>query len=108
MTRVTRSPAKREIHPKGTWGRRPSENLSVPHQPAVQPRTGAEQRSTWGDAQRAPDLPKPLHRVSRINEDSIACTIAIKQHRRKKGMQQIYHLAPAARWQAWPSDQPYL
>ncbi|GAB4115311.1 MAG: DUF952 domain-containing protein [Roseiflexaceae bacterium] len=23
-------------------------------------------------------------------------------------MAQIYHLAPAARWQAWPSDRPYL
>jgi uncharacterized protein (DUF952 family) len=23
-------------------------------------------------------------------------------------MEQIYHLAPAARWYAWPNDQPYL
>src|SRR5690349_3767554 len=23
-------------------------------------------------------------------------------------MDHIYHLAPAARWHAWPSDQPYL
>ena len=23
-------------------------------------------------------------------------------------MDHIYHLAPAARWQAWPADQPYL
>ena len=23
-------------------------------------------------------------------------------------MEQIYHLAPAGRWHAWPSDQPYV
>jgi uncharacterized protein (DUF952 family) len=23
-------------------------------------------------------------------------------------VEQIYHLAPAARWHAWPADQPYL
>jgi uncharacterized protein (DUF952 family) len=23
-------------------------------------------------------------------------------------VEQIYHLAPAARWQAWPADAPYL
>src|SRR5690349_18725231 len=75
MTGVTRSPAQ-----GGLEGCKPSKESSIlwcslPAKPA----TSTRERRSWGDAQRAPGLPKPHHSVSPVNDTSCA-VVALKRH----------------------------